>query len=337
MFIDNLELTLIAGDGGNGVIAWRREKFVPKGGPAGGDGGTGGSIIIEADRHLLSLEDLRHIKILKAKNGQQGGSANKSGKRGEDLIVKVPLGTIVKDKNTHAILYDFTKDKEKALLCQGGNGGKGNSRFKSSTNQAPNKCTPGKPGETKAVVLELKLIADIGLVGMPNAGKSTLMQKLTDVQVKIAPYPFTTLRPNLGLIEFDDFSRLLIADIPGIIKDASQNKGLGFAFLKHIERTSTLVFVIDLSAEDGRDPAEDFSTLVQELKKYKPEMLEKPFLVVLNKIDKQEALDHLDSFLETYPFDKKAVFTISAATKEGFEKFIPALKTLAQKTGKKFI
>ena len=336
MFIDNLELTLEAGSGGHGLVSWRREKYIPKGGPAGGNGGNGGSIIIKADHHLLSLEDLRNTRIIKAKNGQQGGSNNKTGKRGPDLTIKVPLGTIIKDKKNDAILYDFTQSNDKIVICEGGRGGLGNTCFKSSTNQAPNKCTKGKAGGFKEVKLELKLIADVGLVGMPNAGKSTLMNQLTSVEVKIAAYPFTTLRPNLGLIEFEDFSRLLIADIPGIIEHAAQNKGLGLTFLRHIERTSLLIFVIDLSGQDGRDPLEDFSVMQKELDQYNPEMLKKPFLVALNKMDTEEAKANLKAFEEKYPFDPQTLFPISAVSKEGLSPFSVAFKKLAQKDGKKF-
>jgi len=349
MFIDNLELFLEAGAGGNGVVAWRREKYIPKGGPAGGNGGDGGSIIIKADRHLLSLEDLRNFRIIKAKNGQQGGAHNKTGKKGIDQTIKVPLGTVIKDKKTDAILHDLTQDGDKIILCQGGKGGRGNTCFKSSTHQAPNICTEGTKGEAKEVKLELKLIADIGLVGMPNAGKSTLMSQLTSVEVKIAAYPFTTLRPNLGLIEFEDFSRLLIADIPGIIKHAAQNKGLGLTFLRHIERTAMLVFVVDLSGIDGRDPLEDFIVMQKELEQYNPEMLKKPFLIALNKIDTEEAkanlkafqekylCDHLNHHFDSSPNSQTILFPISAATKEGLKPFTATFKKMAQKDAIRFV
>ncbi len=345
MFIDKLALILEAGSGGNGIVSWRREKYIPKGGPAGGNGGKGGSIIIEADRHLLSLEDLRNYRILKAKNGKQGGSSNKHGKNAEDLIIKVPLGTLIKDKNTQAILCDLTEDKEQFMICKGGKGGKGNSCFKSATNRAPNICTLGKQGEKKEIELELKLIADIGLVGMPNAGKSTLLKKLTKVEVKIAAYPFTTLRPNLGIMEFSDYSRLLMADIPGLIKNASQNKGLGISFLKHLERTSVLVFVIDLAQTDGRDCFEDFLILQKEIKKYNSDILKKPFLIALNKIDLPKAKKNLKTFQEKYQkladFPKNMLFPISAQA-SGPDKYsklnllATELKKLGQKEKVKF-
>ncbi|MFA5249813.1 MAG: GTPase ObgE [Parachlamydiales bacterium] len=325
MFIDNLELILEAGKGGNGVVAWRREKYIPKGGPAGGNGGQGGSILIEANRHLLSLEDLRNYKILKAENGEQGGSNNKTGKNGKNLTIQVPLGTQATDENGF-LICDLTQDKERFLICQGGRGGKGNTCFKSSTHQAPNICTQGQKGETKRIRLELKLIADIGLIGMPNAGKSTLLGALTAVKVKIAPYPFTTLKPNLGLIEFADYSRLLIADVPGIIKGAAQNRGLGLTFLQHIERTSCLLFVIDLASSE-QDPFEAFQMLQEEIHQYNPKIAEKPFLVALNKTDASEAAGNLENFKAKYPFDPQTLFPISALQKSGLTPLMAALQT----------
>lgn len=312
MFVDKVILHLSAGKGGNGVIAWRREKYIPKGGPAGGDGGNGGSIILQADPEVYSLEDYRNRRILKAQNGMPGGSNNCKGKNGQDLTLKIPLGTLVKDPQTGAILYDFTEAGQTWKICAGGRGGKGNTRFKTSTHQAPFVCTEGTAGEETEVELELKLIADVGFVGMPNAGKSTLISKLAHIQVKIAPYPFTTLKPNLGIVEFDDFRRILIADIPGIIEDAHENRGLGFAFLRHIERTSMLVFLIELAPYQDRDPFEEFLMLRKELEAYNPAMLEKPFLVVLNKIDQEEAAPLAQSFKERYPYDPATLFEISA-------------------------
>ncbi len=312
MFVDTVQLHLSAGKGGNGIIAWRREKFIPKGGPAGGDGGNGGSIVFQTDPQVLSLESYRNRRIIKAKNGGQGGPNNCKGKNGPDLTLKVPMGTLVKDSKTGTILCDFTEAGQVWKICQGGKGGYGNTRFKTSTHQAPFKCTEGRLGEEIEIELELKLIADIGFVGMPNAGKSTLISKLARIHVKIAPYPFTTLRPNLGIVEFDDFSRILIADIPGIIENAHANRGLGFSFLRHIERTSALVFLIELAPFQERDPFEEFLMLRQELKAYNPEMLEKPFLVVLNKIDQEEALPLAESFAKRYPYDPSTLFQISA-------------------------
>lgn len=310
MFIDRVVLNLSAGRGGNGVIAWRREKYIPKGGPAGGDGGNGGSITLLADPEVLSLENLRNRRIIRAQNGQPGGGNNCKGKNGEDLIIKVPLGTLVKDSATQEVLFDLTEKGQSWTICKGGKGGKGNSRFKSPTNQAPILFTEGTSGESIEVELELKLIADVGFVGMPNAGKSTLISRLANISVKIAPYPFTTLQPNLGLIIYKDATRLLIADIPGIIQNAHENRGLGFEFLRHIERCSILVFVIELSPwEENRDAYEEFLMLQNELKEYNPALLEKPFLVVLNKIDLEGSVPLAARFRQKYG---EQVFEISA-------------------------
>ena len=329
MFTDRVTLSLSAGKGGNGVIAWRREKFIPKGGPAGGDGGNGGSIILIADPEILSLEDLRNRRIIKAQNGQGGGGNNCKGKNGQDLIIKIPLGTLVKDATTQEILFDFTQKGENWKICAGGKGGKGNTRFKSPTNQAPLICTEGTLGQSAEVELELKLIADVGFVGMPNAGKSTLISRLAHIDVKIAPYPFTTLRPNLGMIVYEGGSRLLIADIPGIIKNAHQDRGLGLAFLRHIERCSGLVFVIELSPwEETRDPWEEFQMLRQELAAHNPKLLEKPFLIALNKIDIEGASVLASSFQSRYC---ESLFEISALNGDGCDALRAALQTFAQK------
>lgn len=336
MFVDSLVLQLSAGKGGNGVISWRREKYIPKGGPAGGDGGNGGSIYLEAHPQVHSLEDYRNRRILKAQNGKPGGANNCKGKTGEDLNLKIPLGTLVKNKDTGEILLDFTEAGQRWKICAGGLGGKGNSRFKSSTHQAPFVCTEGTLGEEIEVELELKLIADVGFVGMPNAGKSTLISELAHIQVKIAPYPFTTLRPNLGIVEFDDYSRILIADIPGLIENAHENKGLGFSFLRHIERTSTLVYLIEMAPWENRDPFEEFSMLRRELEAYNPAMLEKPFLVALNKIDQEGTEELAASFRSRYPYDPSTLFEISALKKIGLEPFLKALRNLAQLNAVRF-
>lgn len=330
MFVDRVTLKLSAGKGGNGVIAWRREKYIPKGGPAGGDGGHGGSIILQADPQVHSLEAYRNHSIIKAQNGQPGGGNNRTGKNGEDFVLKIPLGTLVKNAATQEILYDFTQETQKCHLCAGGKGGKGNSRFKTSTNQAPFICTPGTEGQDCEVELELKLIADVGFVGMPNAGKSTLIKELAHIQVKIAPYPFTTLKPNLGIVEFDDYSRLLLADIPGIIKEAHADKGLGLSFLKHIERTSALIYVLEIAPWEERDPYEEFMMLQHELKAYNPAMLEKPFLVALNKIDQEGADPFIQSFRDRYPFDPSTLFEISALQGIGTESLKHAIRALVK-------
>lgn len=336
MFVDTVKLQLIAGKGGNGVIAWRREKFVPKGGPAGGNGSKGGSIIFKATPQIFSLEHLRNRRIVKAENGGSGGPNNRQGKTGEDQIITVPLGTLIKDARTDEVLADLTEKDQEAFVCQGGKGGKGNNFFKSSTHQAPHKCTEGKEGELREVVVELKLIADIGLIGMPNAGKSTLISKITHLPVKIAPYPFTTLVPNLGLFQREDYHRILIADIPGIIKDAHNDRGLGLSFLKHIERTSILFFVIDISGSEGRDPWEDFLLLRNELKEYNEELLQKPFIVLLNKIDVEEAAEKEELFRKSYPFADDTLFSLSGLTGEGMPALIKWLNTTTLKARQDF-
>lgn len=328
MFVDRVVIDLAAGKGGNGIVAWRREKYIPKGGPCGGNGGKGGSVILQADTQVYSLEWFRNRRILKAENGRQGGPNRQQGRNGKDLILKVPCGTLVKDSITGEILYDLTKDGEEWVSCKGGRGGRGNDSFKSPTNRAPNICTEGTDGEACSVELELKLIADVGLVGFPNAGKSTLISVLASVQVKIAPYPFTTLRPNLGFIQFDDHSRIFIADIPGIIEGAHRNRGLGFEFLRHIERTKLLLFILDASGIDGRDPSSDFETLRNEIKAYNPEMLERPYLVILNKIDTEESVQHIKDFRKKKYVDKNKLFEISAMNGEGLPELKKAIRSL---------
>ena len=325
MFTDRVTISLSAGKGGNGVVAWRREKYIPKGGPAGGDGGTGGSIHIQPTANLYSLEDYRNTKMIKAENGACGGGNNRKGKNGKDITLKVPLGTLIKDARSGNVLFDLTEENELITICRGGKGGKGNTFFKSSTNRAPDECTPGKLGESLEIEFELKLIADIGLVGMPNAGKSTLISQMTLLPVKIAPYPFTTLRPNLGILEFDDYTRVLIADIPGIIKDAHQNKGLGLSFLKHIERTSILSYMIDISNDH---PFEDFLMLQNELKAYDPHLLEKPFITILNKADLEGVDGQITHFKQVYPYDSSTLFVISAKEKIGLSLLKQKFKTI---------
>lgn len=329
MFIDSVTLTLTAGKGGNGVVAWRREKYIPKGGPTGGNGGRGGTITLRASNQVPSLEGMRNKRIIKASNGAPGGANLIQGKSGQNLTITIPCGTLVKDSKTKEILFDFVENGQEWIICQGGKGGKGNHHFKSSTHQAPNVFTEGTYGESKEIELELKLIADVGLLGMPNAGKSTLMSQITHVAVKVAPYPFTTLHPNLGYVQYQDSTKVLVADIPGIIKDAHINRGLGISFLKHIERTSLIVYVVDISGFEGRDPQEDFLTLRNELKAYKEEMLEKPFLVVLNKIDVEGADEQVERFKKDIPIDQNLIYTISAKEKQGLSSLIEALKKAA--------
>ncbi|MBA3817167.1 MAG: GTPase ObgE [Parachlamydiaceae bacterium] len=317
MFVDRVTLDLFAGKGGNGVVAWIREKYIPKGGPCGGNGGKGGSIILEADVQAFSLDWYRNRRILKAENGQPGASNKRQGRNGKDLILKVPCGTLVRDITTGEILHDLTEDKQQCILSLGGRGGRGNDSFKTSTRQAPNFCTEGTEGGSCQVELELKLIADVGLVGFPNAGKSTLISTLANVRVKIAAYPFTTLQPNIGFIKRKDESRIFIADIPGIIEGAHRNRGLGFEFLRHIERTKLLLFVLDASGIDGRTPTDDYRVLRNELSTYNQEMLGRPYIIVLNKTDADESAENVRVFNEAFPDEASNLLLVSALTGEG--------------------
>jgi len=322
MFTDRATLQLQAGKGGNGAVCWRREKYIPKGGPSGGNGGRGGSVYLKADAQYFTLDWYRNRKHLSAENGRGGGPNKRQGRRGKDLILKVPCGTLVKNAETGELIADLTRDGDKILLCEGGKGGRGNDSFKTPTNRAPNYATPGKPGQALKIELELKLIADVGLVGFPNAGKSTLMQALTRVKAKAAAYPFTTLRPNIGFFISSDSQRILIADIPGIIEGASQNRGLGIEFLRHIERTKLLIFLLDASGIDGRNPYDDYRVLIDEIREYDPRILEKPKLVVLNKIDDDESQQYIQEFMQK--FDGECL-KISAVTGEGVPRLMNAI------------
>jgi len=313
MFIDRVKIECRAGSGGNGAIAWRREKFIPKGGPSGGDGGRGGSVIFRADHNVYSLDWFTYKRILSAENGQAGSGGTKHGRNGEDLIIKIPCGTTLKDSKTGELLFDFIKDGDEFALCVGGKGGRGNHHFRSATNRAPNISTPGKEGGIRFVELELKLIADVGIIGLPNAGKSTLIKKLCAVKVKIGAYPFTTLTPNLGYMHFKEGAKLLLADIPGIIRGASQNKGLGIEFLRHIERTKALLYVIDSSM----GIIDDFEILQSELTAYDPKLLERPFMIVLNKCDLEDSAEHIKAFKKKFAKFKKEIVVVSAEEGEG--------------------
>ena len=282
MFVDYAVIEVYSGKGGDGAITFRREKYVPKGGPSGGDGGRGGDVILRTNSNLHTLLDFRYKKKYKAGNGNSGGSSLKDGKNGDNVIIQVPVGTVVKDFGTEKILFDLNTDKKEIVLAKGGNGGKGNSKFATSTNQTPRFAEDGKPGEQKKVILELKLIADVGLVGFPNSGKSTLISKISSARPKIADYPFTTLEPNLGIVKYKDFKSFIVADIPGIIEGASQGKGLGLQFLRHIERTRIILFLIETISENLKD---DFDILMSELKSYSSELIRKKILVSLSKSD----------------------------------------------------
>ena len=315
MFVDRVNVEVSAGDGGNGIVSWRREKFIPKGGPAGGDGGCGGSVIIRVDPNISGLEWYRHITRICAQNGRKGGSSCCKGKDGEDTLLLIPPGTIVRDLESGDVLFDGTVYHDEFILCRGGKGGKGNTCFKTPSNRAPNMATKGESGEHRRVELELKLIGDVGLVGFPNAGKSTLLMKMTYTQVAIGPYPFTTLTPNLGYISFEGGRRILMTDIPGIIEKAHQNKGLGLEFLRHIERTRALLFVLDAAGVDGRSPIEDYRVLTEELRMYDPELLSRPSCIVLNKCDLETSADFVKEFRKAV--SNENIIEVSAETGDG--------------------
>ncbi len=282
MFIDYTSVELIAGHGGKGAVHFRREKFIPKGGPDGGDGGRGGHIIFTADTNLHTLQDVRYRKRYQAEKGGPGGGSRKTGKNGADINVLVPVGTIIREKGAKDILADLSHDKDQVTVCKGGIGGKGNIRFKSSTNRAPRKAQPGEPGESGIYEIELKVLADVGLVGKPNAGKSTLLSSISSARPKIADYPFTTLEPNLGIVKYGDYNSFVMADIPGLIEGASSGKGLGHKFLRHIERNKVLLYLIDSQDET---PLKTFEALQKELLQFNPDLGIKPVYICRTKSD----------------------------------------------------
>jgi GTP-binding protein len=324
MFIDYAEIEVKAGDGGSGAVTFRREKYVPKGGPSGGNGGNGGSVYLVADENLSTLLDFRYKRKYVAGKGQPGGSSLKDGKNGEDVIIKVPVGTIVKDSETGKVLFDLSANGQKVLVAKGGKGGKGNSNFATPTRRTPRFAEPGKPGEEKKIILELKLIADVGLVGFPNAGKSTLISSISAARPKIADYPFTTLEPVLGIVHYKDFRSFTIADIPGIIEGAHQGKGLGIKFLRHIERTKILLFLIDITSEDYQ---QDFDILYNELKKYSRKLVEKKILVALSKADLMSEADLKKMKKIKFRKVDEPAMIISAVSGYGIEKLIDTLWT----------
>ena len=282
MFVDLVEIVVQSGKGGPGCVSFRREKYVPKGGPDGGDGGKGGSVYIQVDSNLNTLMDLKYKRKYKAENGEPGKGGKKSGEDGKDVTIKVPPGTIVFNAENGQLLADLVEDKDRYLAAKGGIGGRGNTHFKSPTNQSPRRADPGMPGETLRLRLELRLIADLGLVGFPNAGKSSLLKAMSEAKPKIADYPFTTLNPNIGIVKLAEFETIRMADIPGIIDGASEGKGLGLQFLRHIERTSVLLYILD---GEKNDFLEDYKVLQQELEKYNWRLVTKPSIVCINKID----------------------------------------------------
>ena len=332
MFTDYVKIIAKAGNGGNGAISFRREKYVAAGGPDGGDGGKGGDIYFEVDPDSNTLIDFRYNKKFKAENGKNGEGAHKYGKSGEDLYIKVPIGTIVRDAKTNRVIADLSEKGQKELILAGGRGGKGNSHFATSTRQAPRFAQDGEKGEEKELILELKLLADVGLIGFPNVGKSTFLSMTTSATPKIADYHFTTLEPNLGVVKTEYGDSFVIADIPGIIEGASEGTGLGLQFLRHIERTRLLLHVIDVSGSEGRNPVQDFYTINEELKKYSEKLSKRKQIVVANKVDIMQD-ENLYKELEKVVKEKDMeIFKISAATCEGVSDLIKhvssVLKTL---------
>lgn len=328
--IDLAKISLKAGNGGNGAIAWRREKYEPTGGPAGGDGGDGGSIIIKATRNLSTLDDFKFKKIFKAENGEAGGKSKKFGKKGEDLIIKVPVGTILREETSNKIIKDFKVDGEEFLIAKGGRGGRGNVHFKNSVRQAPRFAENGKKGQEINLILELKILADVGLVGLPNVGKSTLISVISKAKPKIANYHFTTLNPNLGVVNIDKERSFIVADIPGLIEGANEGEGLGHDFLRHIERCRVLIHLVDISGIEGRDPIKDFDLINKELELYNKELANKPMIVALNKTD-IDFNDNASKFIETFKNDYK-IYKISAATTDGIKELLDGAYDLLSKS-----
>lgn len=315
-FIDRAKIIIRSGNGGPGMVSFRREKYVPKGGPEGGNGGKGGDVIFRADRHMNTLLDFKYKRHFFAENGQPGGIKKMFGKNGQDLIIKVPRGTLIKSADTDELLADLTEHGQEYSAAKGGKGGKGNWEFRSPTNQTPRYAEPGLPGEEFEVVLELKLIADIGIVGFPNAGKSTLISTISSAKPKIADYPFTTLVPNLGIVKIDYNKNFTVADIPGLIEGAAEGKGLGIQFLRHVERTRVLLFLIDANSDS---PIDDYITLSNELKKYNPAMLDKHKIITISKIDTVDDDTKAELSKLIFPDDDIVPLLISSVTHENIE------------------
>ena len=323
MFYDRAKVYLKAGDGGNGLVSFRREKFVPEGGPNGGDGGRGGSVYLVADHNLRTLLDFKMKQHYKAPKGENGQNSNKVGKSGKNIYLKVPLGTVVRFDGEEAIIADLVEDGQSVCVAKGGRGGRGNARFASNRDKAPEVAEKGEPGEEVWVRLELKVLADVGLVGMPNAGKSTFISRVSSARPKIADYPFTTLEPNLGIVNLGDERTFCIADVPGLIENAHEGAGLGHHFLRHLERTKVLVHLIDMSGQEGRDPLEDFEIISNELKKYKDELWNKPRIICANKMDLPDSEENLERLQKKYGNDFE-IYPIAAAAggKEDLQKVL---------------
>ena len=317
MFVDYAKIIIKSGDGGNGAATFRREKYVAAGGPDGGDGGRGGDVYFEVDPNANTLIDFRFTKKFKAENGQNGSGGHKFGKSGQDIIVKVPVGTIVKDAETGKVIVDMSKEGQKELILKGGRGGKGNSHFATSTRQAPRFAIDGEPGKEKEIILELKLLADVGLVGFPNVGKSTILSRVTKATPKIADYHFTTIDPNLGVVKTEYGDSFVLADIPGIIEGASEGVGLGIQFLRHVERTRLLLHVLDVAGTEGRNPVDDFNKINEELKKYSEKLATRKQIIVANKIDSMQDDENYKALEKLAKENDMEIYKISAVTGEG--------------------
>ncbi|MGQ4665749.1 GTPase ObgE [Metabacillus halosaccharovorans] len=331
MFVDQVKVYVKGGDGGNGMVAFRREKYVPKGGPAGGDGGNGADVVFEVEEGLRTLMDFRYKRHFKAPRGEHGMSKNQHGKNSQPMIVKVPPGTVVTDEETGQIIADLTEHGQQAVIAKGGRGGRGNSRFATPANPAPELSENGEPGIERNVILELKVLADVGLVGFPSVGKSTLLSVVSSAKPKIAEYHFTTLVPNLGMVETEDGRSFVMADLPGLIEGAHQGVGLGHQFLRHIERTRVIVHVIDMSGLEGRDPYEDYLTINAELKEYNLRLTERPQIIVANKMDMPDSEENLAEFKKNLAEDVQ-IFPISAITREGVRELLYAVADAIEQT-----
>ncbi|MDN3449193.1 GTPase ObgE [Planococcus sp. APC 3906] len=331
MFVDHVKVYVRGGDGGDGMVAFRREKYVPNGGPAGGDGGKGGNIVFMVDEGLRTLMDFRYKRIFKADRGTHGMSKNQHGAKAQDTIIQVPPGTVVKDADTGETIADLVEQGQTAIITRGGRGGRGNSRFATPQNPAPELSEKGEPGFERNVILELKVLADAGLVGFPSVGKSTLLSVVSAAKPKIAEYHFTTIVPNLGMVETEDQRSFVMADLPGLIEGAHQGVGLGHQFLRHIERTRVIIHVIDMSALEGRDPYDDYMTITEELKQYNMRLTERPELIVANKMDMPDAEENLKKFREKMPEDAQ-IFPVSALSRQGLSNLLFAIADLIEVT-----
>lgn len=319
MFIDVANISIKAGNGGNGIVAWRREKYEPSGGPYGGDGGNGGSVILMADEGIRTLMDFRYKHFYKGQNGEDGRSKKQFGAKGQDIILKVPVGTLVKDQASEGVIVDLKEKEQTYVIAKGGRGGRGNAKFATATRQAPGFSEAGTKGQEREIILELKLLADVGLIGYPNVGKSTILSLLSAAKPKIANYHFTTLIPNLGVVRIEEGKSFVLADIPGLIEGASEGIGLGHDFLKHIERTSVLVHVLDASGSENRDPLEDFYKINQELSDYNEKLAKKAQIIVANKMDIPTSAEGLERLKAEFEPKGYTIYPISAATGEGID------------------